>query len=169
MRPRNVIVALSALALSGCSYIYDLRAIVIDGHLAFVVDPKSKRQADCIRSIHVQTVQGETAQAKPGPNDAEGLVRNGVFWWKDYAVDECPNKFPIRYGQSLVGRPFVYSGGDTKGVEAKPLIISVVYQVVTASAGSGYGGGRFRIRADRTVENLPLIDAAQNTAAGSGS
>lgn len=168
MRPRNVLLAVSALALPSCSHMYDLRAIVIDGRIAFVVDPKSKRKADCIRSIHVQTAQGETAKAKPGPNDAEGLVRNGVFWWKDYSVDECLNKFPIRYGQPLSGQPFVYSDRDTKGVEAKPLIVGVVYYVQTASAGSGYGSGRFRIRADRTVENLPLIDTMQNTVAGNG-
>ena len=165
-RMRSIMVILVPLLLSGCSYIYDLRAIVINGRLAFVVDPKSKQQADCIRSIHVQTADAEVARAKPGPDDAKGLVANGVFWWKDYAVDACPNKFPILYGQPLAGRAFVYSDGDTKGVEAKPLRIGVIYQVDTSSGGSGYGGGRFRIRPNRTVENLPPIDTTQNMEVG---
>lgn len=163
---RSIMALVLPLALSGCSYVYDLRAIVINGRLAFMVDPRSKRQADCIRSIHVQTADGETASAKPGPDDAEGLVANGVYWWKDYAIDGCPNPFPILYGQPLAGRPFVYSDGDTRGVEAKPLRIGVIYEVQTSSGGSGYGEGRFRIRADRTVENLPLVDMTPDTEVG---
>lgn len=169
MRPRYAILATSTLLVTSCSYVYDLQAIVLNGHITFVVDPRSKRQADCIRSIYVQTTQDETAQAKPGPNDAKDLVKNGVFWWKDYAVDQCLNKFPIRYGQPLVGKPFVYSDGDTKGVEAKPLVVGVVYQVETASAGSGYGWGRFRIRMDHTVENLPSIETTENDVMRNGS
>ncbi|WP_416464605.1 hypothetical protein [Sphingomonas sp. VDB2] len=116
----------------------------------------------------MKTANGETAQAKPGPNDDEALVKNGVFWWKDHAVDQCLNKFPIRYGQPLVGQPFVYSSGDTKGVEAKPLVIGVIYEVDTGGSGSGYGGGKFRIRSDRTVENLPFDGASSaNTMNGS--
>lgn len=169
MRLRSAILIASALLTNGCSYIYDLRAIVINGRLAFVVDPKSKQKAKCIRSIHVSTADNETARAAPDRGDAVGLVTNGVFWWKDYAVDACPNKFPILYGQRLEGRPFIYSDGDTSGVEAKPLRVGVIYEVETASGSSGYGGGRFRIRADHTVENLPSIDATAKMTEPSGS
>lgn len=156
MRIQNAIAALAALSLSGCSYICDLKVIVLNGKIAFIVDPDSKRQANCITSIHVQATNGETARAALDPRDDEKLVRNGVFWWKDFDTRDCPNRFPIRYGQQLEGRPFVYSDGSTIGVEAKPLIVGVIYDVDTGGSGSGYGGGRFRIREDRTVENLSL-------------
>ena len=55
------------------------------------------------------------------------------------------------YGQSLEGQPFF-----NPGVAAKPLRIGVVYSVNTEGSGSGYGSGRFRIRADRTIENLSI-------------
>ena len=144
---------MSVFTLAGCSYPYDLRAVVIHGRLAFIVDPGSRHKPDCIRSIHVQT--DEEARATPAIGDDEKLVANGVFWWKDYAVDACPNPFPILYGQPLAGRPFVYQDGSPPGVEAKPLRMGVIYEVDAASSGSGYGSARFRIRADRTVENLP--------------
>jgi hypothetical protein len=150
---RRGIALVSLLALTGCSYTYELRAVVIDGHIAFIVDPNSDRQPDCIRSIYVETDEGVTA--KPAMGDDAGLVEHGAFWWKDTAVTECPNPFPIRYGQHLEGRPFAYQNRVTAGVEAKPLVIGVIYDVTTTSSGSGYGGCRFRIRADRTIENLP--------------
>lgn len=147
-----------AFALSGCSYTYDLRAVKIGGRIAFIVDPRSQRSADCIRSIHVQTARNEKAMASAGADDDPGLVRNGVFWYKDYAVDDCLNAFPIFYGQKLKGEPFKYSEPTAKGVEAKPLKVGVIYEVETAGSG-GYGGGRFRIREDGRVENLPRLDA----------
>ena len=80
----------SLLALTGCSYAYDLRAIIIHGRLAFIVDPASEQQPDCIRSIHVQTDQGKT---RANLGDDPGLVANGVFWYEDYAVDACQTAF----------------------------------------------------------------------------
>ena len=163
MRVRLFGVLLSTILLSGCSYTYDVLAVAINGHLAFIVDPKSRKQPDCIRSIHVETDQ--TARAKPTAGDDAQLVSRGVFWWKDYAVDGCPNPFPISYGQRLQGQAFVYDGKPEKPVEAKPLIIGVVYEVTTASSGSGYGGGRFRILPDWRIENLPRENALSATKA----
>lgn len=157
MGARAAGVLLSLLTLTGCSYPYDLRAIVLNGRLGFIVDPNSEHKPGCIRSIHVQT--DERARARPAIGDDKQLVSNGVFWWKDYAVDACPNPFPILYGQPLAGRPFTYRNGSASGVEAKPLRIGVIYEVDTTSSGSGFGEGRFRIRADHTIENLPMETA----------
>jgi hypothetical protein len=152
---RTLFALLCLFWLGGCSYNYDLLAVVIHGRLAFIVDPQSKRGATCITSIHVQT--NDVARARPAVADNKNLVANGFFWWRDYDVADCPNRFPILYGQPLVGKPFVYSSGRSDGVEAKPLKVGVIYEVSTAS-GSGYGGGRFRILPDRRVENLPRED-----------
>lgn len=153
MSPRPLLAAFGALALSGCSYVYDLLAVVIDGRLAFVVDPHSRRHPECIQSIHVLT--DEPVRARPTLSDDKRLVANGVFWWKDTAIDACPNPFPVFYGVQLKGKPFVYQGGSTGSVDAKPLRIGVVYEVDAVSSGSGIGGGRFRILPNRRVENLP--------------
>src|SRR3546814_20989571 len=93
-------------------------------------------------------------RAKPAPGDDAALVQNGgVYWWKQFDLLSCPNSFPIFYGQSLKGTPFVYGGGHTESVEAKPLVAGHVYEVSMQSSGSGYGTGWFRITADRHVEN----------------
>src|SRR3546814_14326318 len=69
-------------------------------------------------------------RAKPAPGDDAALVQNGgVYWWKQFDLLSCPNSFPIFYGQSLKGTPFVYGGGHTESVEAKPLVAGHVYEV----------------------------------------
>ncbi len=148
----------AALALGSCSYSYDVLAVVIGGKLAFIVDPSSGREPECIDAIHVSTDKGETATAKAAAGDEEQLVANGVFWWK--SMQHCENPFPVFYGQTLKGERLIYGKGppgDGKAssvVEAKPLHVGVVYEVFTSS-GSGYGGGWFRITHDRRVENWP--------------
>lgn len=144
---------IGVLTLAGCSYPYDLQAVVIHGRLAFIVDPGSQHKPNCFRSIHIET--DEEARAAPTTGDDRKLIANGVFWWRDFAVDGCPNRFPILYGQPLSGKPFAYQDSTASAVQAKPLRIGVVYEVDTASSGSAYGSARFRIRADHTVENLP--------------
>lgn len=136
--------------LTGCSYSYDLKAIVRDGRLAFIVDPSSRRDANCVRSI---TVSAENGEAAAGSDDDRQVVENGAFWEEETRVTDCRNQFPILYGQPLQGEPF-----QRPIVAPKPLRIGVIYSVGTSSSGSGYGAVRFRIRRDRTVENLPLID-----------
>ncbi len=80
-------------------------------------------------------------------------VEQDVVWSRNTVVTECLNPFPILYGQPLRGAPFL-----PPGVEAKPLRFGTIYTVETTGSGSGYGSGRFRIRPNRTVENLPLSD-----------
>ena len=164
---RPIFALICIVALGGCSYSYDLLAVVIQGRLAFIVDPHSRSGADCINSIYVGT--DSAARASPTAGDDRGLVANGVFWWKDYAVDACLNPFPILYGQHLIGQPFVYSSGSG-GVEAKPLKVGVIYEVGTSGSGSGHGSGRFRILPNHRIENLPpRYDTAKMTTASNGS
>lgn len=158
---RIVGIVAAAFALGSCSYSYDLLAVVIGGRLAFIVDPSSSREPDCIRGITVSTDKGETATAKATSGDNEQLVANGVYWWKSMVQRECQNPFPVFYGQPLKGIRLVYpegipgAGEASSIVEAKPLRVGVVYEVTTTSSGSGYGGGWFRITPDRHVENWP--------------
>ncbi len=155
-------IVLAPLALGSCSYSYDLLAVVIGGRLAFIVDPSSSKEPECINGIMVSTDKGETATAKASSGDDEKLVANGAFWWKVLESD-CQNPFPIFYGQTLNGDRLTYLkyeegvGGHAREaspiVGAKPLHVGVVYQVTTTSGATGYGGGWFRITPDRRVEN----------------
>lgn len=137
------------LMLGSCSYAYSIRAVVINGRLAFVVAPWSGRHPDCVRGVDVSVAKNGSI-ATPEAGDDAGLVRNGgVYWWEQLDVTSCENPFPIFYGQSLKGVPFDYGGGRPSFVKAKPLIIGHVYEVGMDSRGSGW----FRITADRRVEN----------------
>ena len=157
MRGRNcgaIFAIIAAISLGSCSYSYDLLAVTVGGRLAFIVDPHSDHQPNCVGSIDVSVDKGgPTAQAAAA--DDVGLVRNGgVYWWKSTEVTSCENVFPIFYGQEIKGRPFIYDDGKPSSVEAKPLRIGVVYEVTTSSSGSGYGGGLFRIKKGGRIENL---------------
>jgi hypothetical protein len=79
MRVRIFGVLLSTILLSGCSYTYDVLAVAINGHLAFIVDPKSRKQPDCIRSIHVETDQRLVPSRQPVTthNSSEGEFSGG--------------------------------------------------------------------------------------------
>ncbi|HUD89994.1 hypothetical protein [Sphingobium sp.] len=142
------------LLLIGCSYVYELQAIVLDGRLAFIVSPSSQRSADCIRSIDVSAETN--VRATPTFGDDRQLVKNGSFWQQATAIEACLNPFPVIYGTSLKGEPFSYNGQQIRAVRAKPLQVGVIYQVQTSGSGSGGGVGRFRILPNRRVENLPL-------------
>lgn len=151
MIPRMLGISLTAICVGSCSYGCDLLAVVIKGRLAFIVDPSSEWQPDCIASISVQADKGEP-QAVPSKGDDKSMVNNGISYWnKTFDLSSCPNKFPIFYGASLVGTPF-YSDGSYN-VEAKPLRVGALYQVSTSGDG-GYGNAWFRITSDQRVENL---------------
>ena len=139
------------LALSGCSSIYEVRAVIVDGKVAFVpAQTDIWGEPDCIYNIYVSAEEGppETPQA----GDSVGMVENGVYWHEGFAVTSCENPFPIVYGDPLKGPPFREGDGDR--VKAKPLRVSVVYEVTTASQGSAYGGGKFMITNQRKIVNL---------------
>ena len=140
-------------AVSGCSSVYDIRATVIDGTLAFVADTYWFGNPDCVRSITVEAVDGPPAA--PGPGDDASAVQRGVYWQQIFASPSCENPFPVKYGARLSGPLFVFSDGETKSVQAKPLMRGVTYEVAAESSGSAYGGGRFRITEDGKVINLP--------------
>ncbi|OHC97097.1 MAG: hypothetical protein A3H25_09335 [Sphingomonadales bacterium RIFCSPLOWO2_12_FULL_63_15] len=139
-----------ALGLSGCSYIYDIKAVAIGGRVAFIVDPRSRHGADCITQIDVIAKGG--ARAKPSPGDDIERVGYGTFWHQRFGI-ECVDEFPIIYGQTLKGTPDPLDQGP---VSAKHLRIGVVYEVSTTTGATGYGGGAFRLTPDRHIENLPI-------------
>ena len=141
------------LMLGSCSYAYSIRAVAMNGRLAFVVAPWSERHPNCVRGVTVSVDKGGPI-ARPSPGDDAALVRNGGgYWWEQFDVTSCPNPFPIFYGQPLKGVPSDYGGGRTSSVKAKPLVIGHVYEVGMESSGSGYGSGWFRITRDGHIEN----------------
>lgn len=143
MHLRAFVVLCLALLLSGCSYSYDLLATMIGGRVAFVVDPTSDRKSDCINAITVE--MDDPTQGR----DAVGEER-----WFEQTSYNCDNPFPILYGVPLKGGP-PESGPQYATVKPKPLKVGVIYSVSTTTGATGSGGGRFRLRADGTVENLP--------------
>jgi hypothetical protein len=152
MRLRFYIIVYAALLLSGCSYSYELIAKVIDGRIAFVVDPKSGHQPGCINEIEVQT--DDAVHASPAPGDDRDRIGYGTFWF-EVAGYECATEFPVFYGAPLKGGPPESGKEDLGMVKPKPLKVGVVYHVNTTTGATGYGGGAFRIRADGIVENVP--------------
>lgn len=147
----RLLLPLLAVTLGSCSYTYDLKAVVVGGRLAFVVDPKSRHDAFCINAIDVIASGGVRAKAARG--DDASRVRYGTFWHErlDY---KCTDEFPIFYGQRLKGK----QGPSDQAIEtvaAKPLNIGVVYEVTTTTGATGYGGGAFKLLPDRTVINVP--------------
>ncbi|QIK77996.1 hypothetical protein G7077_02785 [Sphingomonas piscis] len=141
-----------AAVLSGCSYTYNLSAVVIDGRLAFVVDQTFLRSPDCIRGIEVSLdTDGPNPQLESG--DDASKIRNGVYWSQRMETGSCLNDFPVLYGSQLKGTPFVFSDGESGIVMPKKLRVGVIYQVHTESSGSGYGSGWFRITPQLTVES----------------
>ena len=159
---------LMAFALGSCSYVYDLKAEMIDGRLAFVVDPGSARRPDCVSSISVEADYGEP-KAKPAEGDEAGLVVNGgIYWWDFREVGSCDSPFPIVYGVDLKGR-----SGDVGHVAPKPLLVDVVYKAHAQSSGSGYGTVWFKIRPDGRIENYrsdpsPPLRDSEGYVAGDG-
>jgi hypothetical protein len=146
MKAFRLMALASLLMLGGCSYIYDIAAVMIDGRLAFVVDQESGRKPSCVSTVSV--VLDVRAVKHPDGVDP--------FLWKEGQLSDCANTFPIFYGQRIKGEaPSPDHVLDT--LPAKPLKIGVIYEVHILSEGSGYGGGRFRLTADGRVENLPGI------------
>lgn len=137
-------------ALSSCSYDYDLKAVVQNGHLAFIVASTSPHDPSCVRQVEVLSEDREKAEAAPG--DDATRIGYGTFWFESVTYDDdCANRFPLEYGSKLKGKPL----GERGIVAAKPLLREVVYQVATTTGATGYGGGRFVIHVDGRVENLP--------------
>ena len=143
MLRRKLSIAVVCLSLNGCSYVYDVLAAVQDGRLTFIADE------GCVRQIEVRAEGDEVAQASAG--DDQTRVSHGTFWFESIEhKDRCENRFPITYGMDLIGAQQEGLGH----VAAKPLLREVIYLVNTTTGSTGYGGGRFIIHADGTIENL---------------
>lgn len=154
------------LALAGCSYSYDLKAVVIGGRLAFVVDSKSNHAPSCFNAVEVIAHGGVRAEASPG--DDTSRVRYGTFWNQrlDYG---CVDGFPLFYGQHFKGKPNPLGQGPDS-VSAKPLKVGVIYEISTTSGATGYGSGAFKILPDHRVVNVPpppMIDTPEEVETGS--
>jgi len=135
MLRRTAAFSLLAVLLGGCSYRYEVLAVVRGGQIAFIVDPKSSSSPSCIRRIEIF---GDSRRAP--------VWRESV----DYD-DDCANEFPVAYGTQFRGR----HQQEWPTISAQPLRPGVVYEVITTSGATGYGGGRFVLKADGSVENLP--------------
>ena len=112
-----------------------------------MVAPSSSGEPECLRQIEVR-------------------ADDNAKMWKDAVEYDggCKNPFPVVYGARLIGKPWVYPddaglpesvrGKPVEQVTARPLEVGAIYTVDTTTGSTGYGCGRFRIKADRTVENL---------------
>lgn len=143
----------SVLLLGGCSYAYDILATMIDGRLTFIVDPNSRtKPSSCLTTIIV-SAQDRERRVEADPGDDAELVNAGVVWWNSVGYD-CRTRFPVTYGVPLAGEP---TSAEQAGheVEAKQLAPGVIYEVTATAGATGYGGGRFRLTGNGTVENLP--------------
>lgn len=140
MHARIAMLVASLLALGGCSYEYDLLAVMHNGHIVIIVDPQSPSVPSCLRRIEVSAEGGRSS-----------VWRDSV----DYE-DACANKFPIRFGAKLNGHPQT----EWPTIAAKPLWRGIIYEVSTTTGATGYGGGRFMIDASGRIVNTNLSDAA---------
>lgn len=143
---RAVFPILCQLALSGCTYSYDVQAEVSKGRLTFNANPQWG--ADCLRRVDVRS-------------DMDG---GRAVWEQSISHDDhCENRFPITYGEPLRGRPDASnSDGDpdvmigtlASSVTAEKLRVGVIYTISTTTGTTGYGCGRFRIEPNGHVQNL---------------
>lgn len=129
-----------ATALSGCSYTYDVVASAQGGRVVFAVDPASRHHPSCLRRIAVVA------------KDARDPV-----WLESVSHDDdCENRFPLQYGAELKGQ----HQQNEEMVPAKPLRRGIIYDVSITTGATGYGGGRFIVRTDGQIKNLPYKEWA---------
>lgn len=129
------------LLLSGCSYIYDVMATVIDGRLAFV---SMDKDYSCVTLVYVTAI-GD-ARAIPAPGDQNGMVVNGAtFWWTGGNGVGCTQDFPVLYGEAV--------GPESPLVAPKELQEDVTYQV-GMSGGGANGYGCFRLLSGGIPSNV---------------
>jgi hypothetical protein len=130
------------MALGGCSYEYDLLAIVRDGQIVFIVDPKSPSVPSCLRRIEVSAKGGRSS-----------VWRDSV----DY-TDAFANKFPIPFGANFNGR----HQPEWPTIDAKPLQQGVVYEVTATTGATGYGIGHFSIDESGHIVNMKSANETAN-------
>lgn len=142
---RNPVAPLLLLSLlGGCSYSYDLVAVVRQGRIFIEVPQYSKSHPTCLRRVEVY------ADGERQPD-----------WRESTSYDDaCANKFPLPYRVRLKGQ---HQSNGSEEVAAKPIRRETVYEVSTTTGATEYGMGRFVVHADGRVENLPttsfLVDS----------
>jgi hypothetical protein len=127
MRPLVVAPLLFILALVGCSYHYDLKAIELGGKIAFM--PEKEKGTGCFSYFYVTNEAGE------------------LVWKLDagrYLPPPCEDMFPIVYGS--------VPNGMTDTVPAQPLRAGVLYKV-DGWDGDAYSGA-FRFRQGIIIVNV---------------
>lgn len=131
----------STFTMAGCSYTYEVQAVLVQGQVAFV--PKSRGWFESTpRCVNAIIVSAGFSRSSPLGSD--------VIWENYRTPSECANRFPIKYGLPLSGEHMVQISDRS----ARPLIAGVVYIVETQSEGSGYGTGRFTMTPQGRVQNL---------------
>ncbi|CAA9515882.1 MAG: hypothetical protein AVDCRST_MAG31-1279 [uncultured Sphingomonas sp.] len=116
-----------ALALTGCSYHYDLRAVELNGTIAFV--PVKDKGTGCFSRFTVESDEGEIVWE----------VMAG-----QYLPPPCESRFPILYASPPPGM--------TEKVKAKPLRAGVLYKI-EGWDGDSYSGA-FRFRQGIVIQNV---------------
>ena len=133
--------------LDSCSYSYDIRAVARQGRIAFVVDPQSDHQPGCVRRV-------ELSSDDPMPTGASSnaqSIATDVLWMYSVDYDDaCANRCPLAYGQALKGR----HRPEDHRVGPRPLQFERIYEILTTTGATGYGGGRFVVHRNGHIENL---------------
>jgi hypothetical protein len=141
MRWVGILVLAASMALSGCSYTYAVKAVMLDGRLAFVVDPASRERPRCVSRVSVVLEHVEGSESSDDPT-----------FWDNAGGYDCEDVFPVFYGVPLAGARASAPAVDER--PARRWEPGRTYQVVVVAGATGYGGGRFRVHPDGRVENL---------------
>lgn len=136
--------------LAGCSYYYEVSALLFDGPFAFAADPwRNPLARDCVGQFSVERDDGQPITADEA--DDETRTGYGTVWFQIIRhEDACANVFPIRYAEAFAGR----FDARWRPARAKPLELGVNYTLLTTTGATGHGGGRFVIGADGSIKNL---------------
>lgn len=145
MRALHILALICLLGLGGCSYRFDVRAVMIDGRLAFVSTGRFPKP-DCISRVMIRDVEAGTAQTY-------AAWMQTAFAWVDEGGYDCTDRFPLFYGEPLKGEDADRPVPATE-VAPKELRVGAIYEVMIISGATGAGGGRFRLLPDGRVENL---------------
>ena len=118
--------------------------------MVFVVDAHSGGRPSCLRQIEVKAEGASRPRAEAG--DDATRVSYGTFWFESVSYDDhCADRFPLAYGKTLSGA----HQQDRGIVKAKALVREVIYEVSSTTGANEYGSGKFIIRSNGRVENLP--------------
>lgn len=157
MKARTLSGLIACVALSACSYVYDVVAVLHDSVVQFTDRRSALEQmvfgGRCVREVWI------TALSRPvpviGPGDNADIVTRHRTYWSEAVVydDDCANRLPLTYGTPLFGRP--QRDNPLVPVSPKALLPDIIYHVSTTTGATGYGHGRFVIRRDGHLENLP--------------